>query len=213
VTHRRLRGNLRERRSVEAGHHAGRREHRPGRLGAHRRRSAPPRLVAPHRPEHGGPEPHGDLARGRIGATTPIQSGWTGFSNAALVVDPGACAPSRAAFAPPTRATRSGRPTPRSSAAAASWVLQPGQINPTARSRTRATRRRPCARRTARRPAGLRRHARHVGPRGPHAGDAELQLTRASSTATTRNLATDANNPHRYGVVLERERPPRCDRA
>ncbi len=26
---------------------------------------------------------------GRIGATTPIQSGWTGFTNAALVVDPG----------------------------------------------------------------------------------------------------------------------------
>src|SRR6187402_2279384 len=26
---------------------------------------------------------------GRIGATTPIQSGWTGFSNAALVVDSG----------------------------------------------------------------------------------------------------------------------------
>src|SRR5215217_2584658 len=26
---------------------------------------------------------------GRIGATTPIQSGWTGFTNPALVVDPG----------------------------------------------------------------------------------------------------------------------------
>src|SRR3954447_19333756 len=26
---------------------------------------------------------------GAIGATTPVQSGWTGFTNAALVVDPG----------------------------------------------------------------------------------------------------------------------------
>ena len=54
-----------ERRAVEAGHHAGRREHRPGRAGAHGRRSAPSRLVAPHRAEHRGPPPHGDLARGQ----------------------------------------------------------------------------------------------------------------------------------------------------
>ena len=68
---------------------------------------------------------------GRIGATTPIQSGWTGFTNAALVVDPGGLR----AFWGGFRTTDSSDPqretnTALSADGGASWVLQPGQINP-----------------------------------------------------------------------------------
>ena len=68
---------------------------------------------------------------GRIGATTPIQSGWTGFSNAALVVDSGGLR----AFWGGFRTTDSSDPqretnTALSADGGTSWVLQPGQINP-----------------------------------------------------------------------------------
>jgi hypothetical protein len=68
---------------------------------------------------------------GRIGATTPIQSGWTGFTNAALVVDP----PGLRAFWGGFRTTDSSDPqretnTALSEDGGASWMLQPGQINP-----------------------------------------------------------------------------------
>ena len=68
---------------------------------------------------------------GRIGATHPIQSGWTGFTNTALVVEPGGLR----AFWGGFRTTDSSDPqretnTALSSDGGASWALQPGQINP-----------------------------------------------------------------------------------
>ena len=68
---------------------------------------------------------------GRIGATTPIQTGWTGFTNPALVVDPGGLR----AFWGGFRTTDSSDPqreinTALSADAGTSWALQPGQVNP-----------------------------------------------------------------------------------
>src|SRR5688500_245824 len=69
--------------------------------------------------------------QGRIGATNPIQSGWTGFSVPALVVDPGGLR----AFWGGCRTTDSSDPqreikTALSRAAGASGALQPGQGTP-----------------------------------------------------------------------------------
>ncbi len=69
--------------------------------------------------------------QGRIGATNPIQSGWTGFSVPALVVDPGGLR----AFWGGFRTTDSNDPqreinTALSPDGGASWALQPGQVNP-----------------------------------------------------------------------------------
>ena len=68
---------------------------------------------------------------GRIGATNPIQSGWTGFTNAALVVDPGGLR----AFWGGFRSTDSSDPQRETNSAlspdgGASWVLQPGSVVP-----------------------------------------------------------------------------------
>jgi hypothetical protein len=68
---------------------------------------------------------------GGIGATTPIQSGWTGFTNAVLVVDPGGLR----AFWGGFRTTDTNDPqretnTALSADGGASWALQPGQVNP-----------------------------------------------------------------------------------
>jgi hypothetical protein len=68
---------------------------------------------------------------GRIGATSPIQGGWTGFTNTALVVDPGGLR----AFWGGFRTTDTNDPqrdtnTALSTNGGASWSLQPGQINP-----------------------------------------------------------------------------------
>jgi hypothetical protein len=68
---------------------------------------------------------------GRIGATNPIQSGWTGFTNPALVIDPGGLRVFWGGF----RSTDSSDPqreinTALSADAGASWALQPGQVNP-----------------------------------------------------------------------------------
>ncbi|HEX5608926.1 MAG TPA: hypothetical protein VFX45_02400 [Solirubrobacterales bacterium] len=68
---------------------------------------------------------------GKIGATNPIQSGWTGFTNAALVVVPGGLR----AFWGGFRTTDSSDPqretnTAFSAGSGASWALQPGQVNP-----------------------------------------------------------------------------------
>jgi hypothetical protein len=68
---------------------------------------------------------------GRIGATIPIQSGWTGFTNTALVVEPGGLRAFWGAFRTtdpndPQRETN----TALSSDGGASWALQPGQVNP-----------------------------------------------------------------------------------
>jgi hypothetical protein len=75
---------------------------------------------------------HTGIARnGRIGATNPVQSGWTGFSNAALVADPGGLR----AFWGGFRSTDSSDPQRETNTAlspdgGASWVLQPGQVVP-----------------------------------------------------------------------------------
>ena len=70
-------------------------------------------------------------ANGRIGTTNPIQSGWTGFTNAALVVDPGGLR----AFWGGFRTTESSDPQRETNTAlspdgGATWALQPGQVVP-----------------------------------------------------------------------------------
>jgi hypothetical protein len=68
---------------------------------------------------------------GRVGVTNPIQSGWTGFTNAAVVVDPGGLR----AFWGGFRSTDTSDPqretnTALSTDGGASWALQPGQVVP-----------------------------------------------------------------------------------
>ena len=75
---------------------------------------------------------HTPISRdGRIGASTTVQSGWTGFSNPALVVEPGGLR----AFWGGFRTTDSNDPqreinTALSADGGASWALMPGQVNP-----------------------------------------------------------------------------------
>src|SRR5829696_1546910 len=58
---------------------------------------------------------HTVIARdGTLGATNPIQTGWTGFSNPRSWSIPAACGCSGAASARPTPTTRRGRSTRRS---------------------------------------------------------------------------------------------------
>jgi hypothetical protein len=71
------------------------------------------------------------LRNGRLGATNPVQTGWTGFSNAALVLDPGGLRAFWGGFRTtdpndPQRETN----TALSADGGVSWALQPGQINP-----------------------------------------------------------------------------------
>ncbi|HMJ94690.1 MAG TPA: hypothetical protein VK486_02500 [Thermoleophilaceae bacterium] len=68
---------------------------------------------------------------GRIGSTNPIQSGWTGFQNAALVLDPQGIR----MFVGAMRSTDSSDPNDELSTAlstdgGASWSLQPGNVVP-----------------------------------------------------------------------------------
>ena len=131
--------------AVEAGHDTGRGKHRPGRPRADGGWWAARRLVAPHRPEYRGSAPHADLAlRGGIGASTPIQSGWTGFTNAAVVVEPGGLR----AFWGGFRTTDSSDPQRETNTALSRTAARPGASArpgiPTAPSRMRV-RRRPCA--------------------------------------------------------------------
>jgi hypothetical protein len=68
---------------------------------------------------------------GKVGATNPVQSGWTGFTNPALVVDPGGLR----AFWGGLRSTDSSDPqnetnTALSPDAGATWALQPGSVVP-----------------------------------------------------------------------------------
>jgi hypothetical protein len=68
---------------------------------------------------------------GKVGATTPIQTGWTGFTNAAVVVNPGGLRVFWGGF----RTTDTNDPqreinTALSTDGGVSWALQPGQVNP-----------------------------------------------------------------------------------
>jgi hypothetical protein len=68
---------------------------------------------------------------GKVGATTPVQSGWTGFTNPALVVEPGGLR----AFWGGFRTTDTNDPqnetnTALSSDGGASWTLQLGSVVP-----------------------------------------------------------------------------------
>jgi len=68
---------------------------------------------------------------GTVGATTPIQSGWTGITNTALVADPGGIR----AFWGGIRSTDSNDPqnelnTALSPNGGATWTLQPGSVVP-----------------------------------------------------------------------------------
>jgi hypothetical protein len=70
-------------------------------------------------------------AAGKLGATTPVQSGWTGFTNPALVAEPGGLR----AFWGGFRSTDSNDPqnetnTALSQDGGASWALQPGSVVP-----------------------------------------------------------------------------------
>ena len=75
---------------------------------------------------------HTVIARnGKVGATSPIQSGWTGFTNAALVTVPGGLRTFWGGF----RTTDSSDPqretnTALSTDGGASWALQPGSVVP-----------------------------------------------------------------------------------
>jgi hypothetical protein len=82
---------------------------------------------------HKGPDLfHTAIARsGKVGATTPIQTGWTGFSDASLTAVPGGIR----AFWGAIRSTDSSDPqiglnTALSTDGGASWQLQPGSIVP-----------------------------------------------------------------------------------
>ena len=68
---------------------------------------------------------------GQVGSATPIQSGWTGFTNPALVVDPGGLRVFWGGF----RSTDSSDPqretnTALSADGGTSWALQPGSVVP-----------------------------------------------------------------------------------
>ena len=68
---------------------------------------------------------------GKVGATNPVQSGWTNITNAALVVDPGGLRVFWGGFrttdtSDPQRETN----TALSPDGGASWALQPGQVVP-----------------------------------------------------------------------------------
>jgi hypothetical protein len=70
-------------------------------------------------------------AAGKVGSATPIQTGWTGFTNAALVNDPAGLRVFWGGF----RTTDTNDPqretnTALSGDGGASWALQPGQVNP-----------------------------------------------------------------------------------
>ena len=70
-------------------------------------------------------------AAGKVGATSPVQSGWTGFTNPALVVEPGGLR----AFWGGFRSTDSSDPQNETNTAlsrdgGASWALQPGSVVP-----------------------------------------------------------------------------------
>jgi hypothetical protein len=71
------------------------------------------------------------LRNGRLGATSTIAAGWTGFANAALVVDPGGLR----AFVGAIRSTTPGEPNDElntlvSADGGGTWVLQPGNVVP-----------------------------------------------------------------------------------
>jgi hypothetical protein len=70
-------------------------------------------------------------AAGKVGASTPIQAGWTGFTNAGLVSDPGGLRVFWGGFRTtdtmdPQRETN----TAQSLDGGVTWALQPGQVNP-----------------------------------------------------------------------------------
>ena len=75
---------------------------------------------------------HTPISRdGRIGVSTPVQRGWTGFTNPALVAEAGGLR----AFWGGFRTTDTSDPqreisTALSSDGGASWALKPGQVNP-----------------------------------------------------------------------------------
>ena len=75
---------LRPGRRLEAGHGAQRFQHRPGRARTNRRRRAARRVAQGRQPFHTA-----IAANGKLGATTPIQSGWATMTDPALVAVPG----------------------------------------------------------------------------------------------------------------------------
>ena len=127
-------------------------------------------------------------ASGKIGAATPIQSGWTGFSNPAVVNDP---AGGIRVFWGGYRTTESTDPqkeinTALSVDGGTSWALQPGQVNPDGAQAYAS----PISATVSgdHDLPGLVRDARHVGARRPVARRRPTTTTRrrSAATATTR---------------------------
>ena len=169
--------------------------------------------VAWHHPT--GPE-HRDLLHtvispaGKVGATTPVQSGWTGFTNPALVVEPGGLR----AFWGGFRSTDSSDPQNETNTAlspdgGASWALQPGSVVPLGAqsyaSNTAAT-----VRADGSTLQSLRRDARHVGARRPLARHGQPRLPGSARPLWLRPQPRDRRErPDRPGLVLQRGRTPR----
>ena len=141
---------------------------------------------------------------GAVGATTPIQSGWTGFTNPALVVDPGGLR----AFWGGFRSTDSSDPQREISTAlspdgGASWALQPGRSTRAAASPTPARSPRPCGRTAARCRRGPGRSAPGCTP-GSVSGQPELQLHGGPAVRQRPEPRHRRRRAQRDGLVLER---------
>ena len=144
---------------------------------------------------------------GRIGATSPIQSGWTGHMDAALTAVPGGIRVVWGAI----RSTDSSDPnqdlnTALSTDGGASWQLTPGSIIPRgaqAYGSDAAATTLP-ERHGA---AGVGGDARHLGALGARPGDAERRLPGSARHLRLRAGARlRRRRPGDDGVVLERRR-------
>ena len=178
---------------MEADHDAGRCEHRPGRARAHGRRGAPFRLVAPDRTEHGGPPPQRHLRRRKGRGDQPDSERLDQHHQRGARGRPGRAArllgrlPHHRVERPTARDEHRAVARRRRELGAPAWPGRPRR-RPVVCQQHRGDR--PPGRLDA---AGLRRNARHVGPRGPLAGDPNYDYQApVGQYGYDPNLATDA---------------------
>ena len=141
---------------------------------------------------------------GAIGATTPIQSGWTSVSNPSLVVDPGGLR----AFWGGFRSTDSSDPQREISTA----LSGDGGARWGAAARLGQPRRRPVLRQPdlgdraagRRHAAGVVRDARHLRARGSVSGQPERQLHGGPAVRQRPQPRHRRRRAQRDGLVLER---------
>ena len=199
---------------MEGGDQSGRREHRSGRARAHGRRSAAPRLVAPHGPEHRGPPSHGDRPQRQDRGDQPDPERVDGLHERGGGGRPGR--PARLLGRLPDHRLERSAARDEHGSLTGRWRELGASARPGGPGRRAVVREQHGGDRARRRDdaAGLRRHARHVGPRRPLAGDAEPRLPGADRPVRLRPEPRHGRGePDRDGVVLERERPPRRARA